>query len=229
MNYAHNIFRKIAGRNFRSIISIALLSVFALTCKAYEHWDRRVSLFDSLPVHPSDIVFLGNSITEGGEFSELFAMENIKNRGISSDVIDGVQRRLYQVTDGHPAKIFLLIGINDVSHNLSVDTLAARYERLVDDIIKRAPDSKLYIQSVMPINNDFNRYKGLKGKEKTVTELNKRISRIAADRGLTYIDLWPTLAGSDGKLRKIYTNDGLHLKGAGYKAWVKAIDTYVRE
>lgn len=58
-------------------------------------------------------------------------MPNIKNRGIRSDVITGVEKRLGQITYGHPAKIFLLIGINDVSHGLSAEKLAERYERLV--------------------------------------------------------------------------------------------------
>lgn len=196
---------------------------------ADEYWDRKVSLFDSLPIYENDIVFLGNSITDGGEFNELFNMENIKNRGIRSDIMPGVEKRLDQITKGHPKKIFLLIGINDVSHGHSADVLARKYQSLIDSIIARSPDTRLYLQSVMPINNDFGRYKGLKGKEKTIKAFNDKIRALAAERGLTYIDLWPALADRDGKLRRSYTNDGLHLKGAGYKAWAAAIDKYVRE
>ena len=196
---------------------------------ADEYWDRKSSLFEILPIRGEDIVMLGNSITDGGEFSELFGIHNIKNRGISSDMITGVEKRLGQVTAGHPAKIFLLIGINDVSHGHSVATLAERYARLVKKICEQSPDTRLYIQSVMPIDNDYRRYKGLFGKEKTIRDFNIRIKEIADGNGAEYIDLWPTLAGADGKLKKEYTNDGLHLNGAGYRAWTRAIEKYIRE
>lgn len=194
-----------------------------------EYYDRKVSLFDSLPVFSEDIVFLGNSITDGAEFHELFGLPNIKNRGISSDVIEGVTRRLRQITSGQPAKIFLLIGINDVSHHLSVDQLARRYETLVDSIILQSPESRLYIQSMMPVNNTFGRYRNLIGKEQTIIDFNRKIAEIAEKRGLKYIDLFPALSDSEGRLRREFTNDGLHLNGPGYKAWTKAITEFVTE
>lgn len=214
-----------------AILTAAALSLAAAPAEARRsaYWEQRVTLFDKLPVERGDIVFLGNSITDGGEWSELFQMENIKNRGISADVIDGVRERLHQVTDGHPAKIFLLIGINDVSHNLTASQIADEYGKLVREIRRLSPETRLYIQSVLPINNDFGRYKSLRGCEKTVTDLNLRLRAIAADNGAKYVDLWPALADADGKLDRRFTNDGLHLTGEGYKAWAALLLPYVRE
>lgn len=208
---------------------VAILACFAITAAADKYWEQRVSLFDHLPITENDIVFLGNSITDGGNFEELFKREDVKNRGIRSDAIPGVMKRLDQVVKGHPKKIFLLIGINDVSHGLSVDKLAERYANLVEEIRKRSPETQLYLQSLMPINNDFGIYKGLKGKEKTVVEFNKRIKEIAEKNGLEYIDLWPFLSDAKGKLNRKYTNDGLHLTGPGYKAWTNGIRHYLDE
>lgn len=212
-----------------SLIIYALMCIYPSQMQARsEYWHQRVTLFDLLPVEPGDIVFLGNSITDGGEFTELFDNPSIKNRGISSDVISGVKERLYQVTDNHPSKIFLLIGINDISHNLSVGRLASDYEDLVKDIRSQSPESKLYIQSIMPINNDFGRYKNLKDKENTIKELNNRLKEIALQNGAVYVDLWPALADKKtGKLRREFTNDGLHLLGKGYDAWADAIRNLV--
>ena len=195
-----------------------------------EYWEQRASLFDILPVNSGDIVFLGNSITDGGEFAELFGMSNIKNRGISADVVKGVEKRLDRVIENQPRKIFLLIGINDVSHNLSADRIASDYARIVKRIRKEAPRSELYIQSVMPVNNDFKRYKNLLGKERVIPELNGKLRTLAESTGAHYVDLWPALADpATGKLRREFTNDGLHLTGKGYKAWTAAIDGLVRE
>ncbi len=216
---------------YQAIFLLTLLSsvLAPSVATADEYWDRKVSLYSVLPINETDIVFLGNSITDGGEFSELFGRNDIKNRGIRSDVIPGVLKRVSLVTDGKPRKIFLLIGINDISHNLSVGELARRYESLVKEIRKKSPQTKLYIQSVMPINNDFKRYKGLFGREKTVKSLNAEIERIASENGARYIDLWPFLADSNGKLKKSYTNDGLHLNGPGYKAWTNGIRRFVED
>ena len=214
-------------------ILLSVVSQFTLSADAAprsEYWHQRVTLFDLLPVEKGDIVFLGNSITDGGEFTELFDNPSIKNRGISSDVISGVAERLHQVTDYNPSKIFLLIGINDVSHNLSVSRMAEDYENLVKRIRKESPESKLYIQSLMPINNDFGRYKNLKGKEATVKQLNQRLKEIAQRNGAVYVDLWPALADKKtGKVRREFTNDGLHLLGKGYDAWADAIRHLVEE
>jgi lysophospholipase L1-like esterase len=213
--------------------TLTMILLLAAACcppaRADEYWDQKTSLFDVLPVYSDDIVFLGNSITDGGEFAELFDMPNIKNRGIRSDVITGVEKRLTQVTSGRPAKIFLLIGINDVSHGLTVDQLAARYERLVRKIREQTPDTKLYIQSVMPINNDFNRYKNLKGREKVIPSLNNRLQTIAAQNGAEYVDLTKALESAPDKLNPKYTNDGLHLNGPGYRAWARAILHLVKQ
>lgn len=208
----------------KALVSLALL-IFPLMMMAQntKYWERKVSLYDRLPISEQDIVFLGNSITDGGNWEELFGRQDVKNRGISGDIMPGVLRRLDQVTSGHPRKIFLLIGINDISHHHSVDTLAARYTRLVKEIQRRSPSTKLYLQSVMPIDNDFKVYKNLKGQEDKIPALNKRIQALAEQEGLTYIDLWPILATEKGKLKSQFTNDGLHLTGAGYRAWSEAI------
>ena len=108
--------------------------------------------------------------------------------------------------------------------------MAEDYENLVKRIRKESPESKLYIQSLMPINNDFGRYKNLKGKEATVKQLNQRLKEIAQRNGAVYVDLWPALADKKtGKLRREFTNDGLHLLGKGYDAWADAIRHLVEE
>lgn len=217
----------------RLLILLAVSSTAFMTFDAAarsEYWEQRVSLFNEMPLERGDIVFLGNSITDGGEFSELLGNPKVKNRGINSDVIAGVKERLPQVTANSPSKIFLLIGINDISHDKTVDALASEYEQLVREIMAQAPGTKLYIQSVMPINNDFGRYKNLKGKEDVVKGLNNKLKEISDRNGAVYIDLWDALADQkSGKLRREYTNDGLHLLGKGYKAWISVIRHYVDE
>ena len=82
----------------------------------------------------------------------------------------------------------------------------------------------------MPIDNDFKRYKNLYGTENVITKTNILIENIAIKKGLVFIDLTKTLADENtGKLKKEFTNDGLHLTGNGYKAWIEKIRPYVEE
>ena len=112
--------RKISKTLISAICLASVASVSVTAVYADSYYDRKVSLFELLPIGPEDIVFVGNSITDGAELQELFAMPNIKNRGITSDVISGVDKRIAKTLENHPAKVFLLIGANDISHNLPV-------------------------------------------------------------------------------------------------------------
>lgn len=220
-------------RSIRRSVGVAAMMLSAMIIPSYaeaetNYWHQRVSLFDQLPIAESDIVFVGNSITDGGEFTELLGQENVLNRGIIGDVIGGVHKRINQVTKYQPAQIFLLIGINDVSHGLSVKKMADQYEALVKDIRTSCPNTQLFIESVLPINNDFKQYKNLKGREHILLPLNAEIKKIAEKYGCTYIDLWNDFADENtGKMMKKYTNDGLHLNGQGYRVWAEKIKPYL--
>jgi len=191
-------------------------------------YHHRVSLFDQLPVTKKDIVFLGNSITHFCEWSELFNNKHIKNRGISGDNAQGVYERLDQIVKGKPEKIFLMIGINDLSQNLTVDSVFRNITRVVDEIKKESPRTKLYIQSVLPINNDFPNYPKLAGKEQDVIKLNILLKNMCPEKGVQFIDIYSylTIPGSE-KLDPKYTRDGLHLSGEGYLVWRDILKRYL--
>lgn len=190
---------------------------------------QRASLFDELPVDSADIVMLGNSLTNGCEWHELLGMPNVKNRGISSDVIQGVADRMHPLVNGHPAKIFLMIGVNDVSHDLGADSIACAYGKLIDQIRAEMPDTKLYVQSCLPVNISFGMYKGMADKEDDIRQLNSLVEAMAADKGFTWIDLYSRFVDADGHMKRDLTNDGLHLLGKGYLLWRDCIMPYIND
>lgn len=197
--------------------------------KYTELWGQRATIFEALPVDTNDIVMLGNSLTHGCEWHELLGMPNVLNRGIIGDVIQGIRLRVDPILDGHPKKIFLLSGVNDVSHNLSADSIANAMGELIDYIRTRSPQTRLYVQSMLPINNSFGRYKNLKDKEQVIRDANALIAAMAQDKGFTWINLYPVVADKDGNLRTDLTNDGLHLLAPGYRIWVDIIRPYINE
>lgn len=208
---------------------LTLASVSAQEKYEYnEYYYRRATLFDELPIGKKDIVFLGNSLTDGCEWNELFNNPHMKNRGIISDVVQGLIDRAEPILKGQPKKIFILSGVNDVSHHLTADSIGRVMEKLIVLIKTRCPKTKIYLQSLLPINNDFHRYKNLIGTEQVVLDVNKQYEAIARRQGVTWINLFPAFATPDGKLRPELTNDGLHVMGNGYLVWRDAIKQYVK-
>lgn len=191
------------------------------------YYHQRASHFATLSVDSNDIVILGNSLTDNGLWHEMFDNADIKNRGIIGDNVQGVSDRVDFVTKGHPKKIFLLIGVNDVSHHLTPDSIVTAVEKLIVKIKKATPETELYLQSWLPINNDFKRYKNMIGKEEIVLQGNVFLEQVARRQGVTWINLFPLFADRECKLPRHLTNDGLHLNEEGYKIWRDEIAKYI--
>ena len=195
--------------------------------KYNEYYYQRASHFAELPVDSDDIIILGNSLSDNGRWNEAFDDANIKNRGIISDVVQGISDRLELVTKGKPKKIFLLIGVNDVSHHLTPDSITTAVEKLIVKIKQQTPTTEIYLQCWLPINNDFKRYKNMIGKEMVIFHGNVMLEQVARRQGVTWINLFPAFADKEMKLPKHLTNDGLHLNDAGYRIWCQEIAKYI--
>lgn len=212
-----------------------MLSLFcACTMQAQEQkhstfYYQRATLFEVLPTSKSDIIFLGNSITNGGEWAELLGNPHAKNRGISGDTTQGVLDRLSTITKGKPSKIFLLIGTNDLSRGKSVEAVVRNVEKIVERVKRESPATKLYVQSVFPVNPKFNKFLGHMNRQKDIAALNAKIKAVAARHGVTYIDVYKALVTpSTDVMNPEYTNDGLHLLGKGYQKWVDVLKPYLK-
>ena len=197
--------------------------------KYTELYYQRASLFDMLPVDSNSIVMLGNSLTHGCEWHELFGMPNVLNRGINGDIVQGIRERVEPIVKGHPKKIFLLSGVNDVSHNLTADSIVEALGSLISYIREQTPESKLYVESLLPINNSFKRYKNVFGKEQVIRDINAKLEAVVKSNGATWINVYPAFCDEESNLRSDLTNDGLHLLGPGYMIWRDLLLPYILE
>ncbi len=184
------------------------------------YYQGRMELFNTLPLQQKGIVFLGNSITERGNWSELLPGQKIMNRGIGGDNTFGVLARLEMVVKAQPKKVFLLIGINDLSRALPKEVILHNYERIINYIRTNTPRSTLYIQSVLPLYEPLTIAAYLKNKKDSILQLNVGIKALADKYQLTYINLHEIFADANGDLIKEYTADGIHLKPAAYVLWI---------
>lgn len=133
------------------------------------------------------------------------------------------------MTKGKPAKIFLLIGTNDFARGKSVEEIAKNVEKIVERVKRESPATKLYVQSVFPVNPKFNKFSGHMDRKKSIPVLNAKIKAVAARHGVTYIDVYKALVTpSTDVMNPEYTNDGLHLLGKGYLKWVEVLKPYLK-
>ena len=201
------------------ILAAALFTVCTAFAQSEYNLQRR-SLFEVLPVYSSDIVFLGNSITDGCEWAELFNNRHVKNRGISGDRSGWLLDRLDPIVGGHPKKLFLMIGVNDLAAGVSPDEIVANVARLIDRFQSESRWTKIYVQSILPVNGEsFAKFKNHYEHGRQIVPLNKRLEALCDEKEVTYLDVWGALADHEGRLDKRYTNDGLHLTGEGYVVW----------
>jgi len=187
------------------------------------YYDQKVTMFRLLPDTKGEIIFLGNSITDIGEWTEIWQNPKVKNRGISSDNTFGVLARLDEVTSSKPQKIFLMIGINDIAKGTPDSVIIANHQKIYDRIKTASPKTKLYVQSILPTNADFTEFKRHQNKDEHIRFVNEGLKRICTEQGLIYVDLYSRFLGADGKMDKRYTNDGLHINGYGYMLWKKIL------
>lgn len=214
-------------------IVFTTVSAQRVTYRFTQHYNERVDLFERLDdIDSTKIVMLGNSLTENatafGDWTTLLRTKNIVNRGISGDDALGITCRLVQILPKKPKAIFLMCGTNDLSHHLTAEQVFEKVKGVIDTIIASAPYTQLYVQSLLPINEGFGRWKNLKGRTDDIPVINEMLRKYCEEMGIPFINLFPhfTPRGMNILIRYLSV-DGLHLSRPGYEIWAKRLYPYV--
>lgn len=171
------------------------------------------------PLDPGQnrIVFMGDSITEGWPFIELFAGKPYVNRGISGQTTPQMLIRFRaDVIVLKPAVVVILAGINDIAGNTGPSTL----EMISDNVfsmaeLAKANHIKVILCSVLPAY-DFPWRAGSYPAEKVVA-LNKIIKKYADSNGILYLDYYSAMVNDQKGLNAAYSGDGVHPNKTGYE------------
>ena len=212
------------------LLITVFIGIFFVACSANEakktedwkiqndpYYKHKVSQFEMLKDRNNiEIMMLGDSITDEGEWSELWG-KVVQNRGISGDTTSGVLDRLYTLNP-NTKRVFIMIGVNDIMRGKSVDEIFSNYLKIIQFFKEK--NIKIHIQSTLYIGEtrkaDFN---------PKVEELNKRLEKYASENKITFINLNPIFAPNK-VLKKEFTFDDLHLNGTAYKLWTQEIKKY---
>jgi lysophospholipase L1-like esterase len=156
------------------------------------------------------VLFLGDSITAGGDWAQFLPGERVLNLGIGGDTSDGVLARLDEVVSAAPDVIVLLIGTNDFGNQRSsVEHVVRNVETILVNLRRDLPGVRLLLVSILPRAASFT---------PRIEETNRHLRQFVATCHAQYLDVWPALA-TDGHLAERFTDDDLHLNGDGYRAY----------
>lgn len=162
----------------------------------------------------ADIVFFGDSLTYYGDFSSVFPDKVVCNLGLRGDTIQGMIDRVEQVALLEPKVVFLMGGINDVGI-LPSNVFEKCYETLLLHIIKQANGAKIFVQSMLPVNN---KQFSIGCNNEQILKSNILINLLCVRYELSFIDLY-SLYINDNVLPEELTIDGIHLYPSSYKLW----------
>lgn len=192
------------------------------------HYTVRKSIFEhnnKTEKNSNKIVMLGDSLTNFCEWNEFFDLD-ILNRGICGDTITGVKLRLKEIAKLKPSKIFLMIGINNFSLCFTIEETKILYKDMLETIRQLLPDTKLYLQSILPVRNYANKHIA---NNEPVIALNKHIQNLSTNYNAIFINLYDVFCDKTGQMKQELAIDGIHLNLKGYQLWHKYLNKYMME
>lgn len=192
-------------------------SIINYNYNKYKINEAKIAIYDSFTGTNQDILFFGDSLTEGFPLQETFNDLNIKNRGISGNTTVDLLKRTDITIKYHPKKIFIMIGINDI-YKLPMKITFYNIKCIINKIIKQSPKTKIYIQSILPISDSTKIF--------TIKKYNNYLELCCKENNMQYINIFPSMLMGN-KLNPILTTDGVHLKIGGYKIWAKILKSYI--
>lgn len=169
-----------------------------------------------------DVVFMGNSITEGwvNAQPEFFKNNNYAGRGISGQTTPQMLIRFIpDVVRLKPKAVVILAGTNDIAGNTgfsSVEMITNNIQAMAQ--LAEVNDIKVVLASILPVY-DYPWRPGLKPVEK-IAEINTWIKKFAQENQYTYLDLFNALKDEKGGLPERYSEDGVHPNPEGYRVMV---------
>lgn len=176
-----------------------------------------------------NIVFLGDSITHRYDLDKYYSKHNVVNSGEegnkTDDILDDMYNRVYKY---NPSKVILLIGTNQLEED-DVDTIVNGISDIVDNIHKERKLTKIYVESIYPVNQDVQNTPAKNKSNEKIVEINSRIKELSKEKNYIYIDLYSKLLDGDNHLIYDYTTDGLHISETGYKFITKNLKNYVED
>ena len=188
-----------------------------------DYYNGKVEQFEeenkSIIPGETDVVFLGDSLTDGCDLSLYYPEYSTLNRGIGGDTTIGLEKRLdVSVYAVQPKVVVMLIGANNFS------TMFDNYENILISLKENLPQSKIILVSLTSMGGTW-------GKNNNLAAFNNvKIKALAEKYGYEFVDVYtPLLNFETNEIYEEYTSDGGHLTHEGYLVLTGEIKTVINK
>jgi len=178
-----------------------------------------------------DLVFIGDSITQGWEdhglpvWDKYYAHRKALNLGFSGDHTEHVLWRILngELENVNPKLFVLMIGTNNTGHRQDPPEQTADGIKLILELLQdRKPDAKILLLSIFPRDEKPD------GTHRQLNDaINERIKTFTDGDKVQWLDLTATFLAGDGTLPAATMPDFLHPELAGYEMWAKAMESRI--
>ena len=183
--------------------------------KISTYHQEKKGLFDRLGNRSTEVLFIGDSLIDNGEWQELLPSNNVINRGIQGIATSDLLSLFPQIELIKSPKVFVMIGINDLRRGVTHKVILANYSHIVDQLLKNF--EFVFIHSVL-----FGAYNE-KELNLKIMEFNSSLEKLAQNNKRTlFVDL-NSRVSPEGYISEKLSFDGIHLNGKGYIVWREAI------
>lgn len=174
-------------------------------------------------------VFLGDSLTEGlGLYGYVKTANVVAERGLNIE--NATTKKMKKITKKKPSYVFIMLGINDLNNSVySMKDIEANYRKLLEKLHGKLPETKIYVQSLLPVTAKFEKdNKALSNKR--INTLNKTLKKISESYDYTvYVDIHSRYVNKKGCLPAKISSDGYHLTIEAYQKWIDYVKNEVKE
>lgn len=178
------------------------------------------------PPPKNAILFLGSSsIRLWKTLAQDFPQHQVINRGFGgSQIVDSTHFLERIVLPYEPAVIVFYAGGNDINAGKSAETVASDYAAFVAKVREKLPKTKI---AYISIAGNPARW----AQVERVRAANQLIRTwIAAQPGLSFIDVFPHMMGPEGLPKPdIFVADKLHMNDKGYVIWKRVVGEHLKE
>lgn len=173
----------------------------------------------------NDIVFLGDSLTESFDLEKYFDRINLRNRGMSGNMTEHVIYRLEEILNAKPAKLFLMIGINDLYQGVDPEAVISNIEKILIELHENTSQTMVYCLSILPVNED--RLLSFENINSKIYQVNNSLRDFCNENSSKFIDIHPDFLNHQGQMDEKFTYDGVHLTEQGYLHWAELVKNLV--
>lgn len=114
--------------------------------------------------------------------------------------------------------VYIMISAESVSW-MDVPTFVKKYTVFVETIQKNHPEAHIYVQPVLPINEEKAEKRGYSVTNEKINQINEYIFEFAEEREIWILDMTEDFKNKEGFLPAEYTTNGIRFEKDTYQIW----------